>query len=165
MGHPSHLLDYLTLLLLRLAFDERLPEIQPSSHLPIGRYQSIYPFHRCLSHQFFNHSPFKFINYIAHGSISIQAHTWLIFFLQSAYHIIWSSAHCEAFLSMPSFRSVHLWGCVYVACRAISKLHLSVLLFSQLIGHIPWGLRYKAFASRRHFRGIRSIGPRGNFSK
>lgn len=79
MGHPSYLFDYLTLLLLRLAFDEHLKEIQPSSHLHIWRYLSIYSFHKCLSHQLFCHSPPKFIDYIAHESVSIQSHTWLIF--------------------------------------------------------------------------------------
>lgn len=88
MVHPSYLLDYFTLLWLRLAFDENLQEIQPSSHLPIWRYMSIYSFHKCLSHQFFSHFPPKFIDSIAHESVSIQSHTWLIFFLQSAWSFI-----------------------------------------------------------------------------
>lgn len=74
-------------------------------------------------------------------------------------YITRSSAHCEGFLSTLPFRSVHLWACICVACRAISKLHLSVLFLSQLIGHIPWGLRY-ILASRRHFKRNKIHRPR-----
>lgn len=73
------------------------------------------------------------------------------FFKVMIIYITRSSALCEDFLSTLSFRSVHLWDRVCVACRTISKLHLSVLFLSQLIGYIPWGLRY-ILAGRRHFK-------------
>ena len=75
-------------------------------------------------------------------------------------YITQSSAQSEGFLSTLAFRSRHLWDCACVACRAISKLHLSAFLLRQLIGHIPWGLRY-ILTSRRHFKRNKIHRPRG----
>ena len=95
-------------------------------------------------------------------SQSVYNHTpgWLFSPKCMIIYITRSSAHCERFLPTLPFRSVHLGDHVCVACRVISKLHLSALSLSQLIGHIPWGLRY-ILVSRRHFKRNKIHRPRG----